>query len=222
MNRLGKRLAALRDAITEDYDDIWDVCCDHGFLGESLLLLGRAKHLHLVDQLPVITKQLEERFNQYPEEQYSIDTCAGEELIVNKNRKTLVIISGVGGETVVDILSALAANNDLKGVDFLLSPANHAYELRAYLRQQHYGLINESVVFERRRGYELLLVKLNSSLQAVSEVGDIWNLKHQQHRKHLEGLLTHYRKRMKNTSQRARAKMIAEKYTQLFNEDVAV
>jgi len=222
MNRLGKRLAALRDAVTEDYDDIWDVCCDHGFLGESLLLLDRVKHLHLVDQLPVITKQLEERFNKYPEEQYSIYTCAGEELVFYKNRKTLVIISGVGGETVVDILSALAVNNDLKGIDFLLSPANHAYQLRAYLRQQHYGLIKESVVFERRRGYELLSVRLDSSLPLVGEVGEVWNLKHHHHRKHIEGLLAHYRKRMKNSSQRVQAKMIAAKYKQLFNEEVTV
>ena len=222
MNRLGKRLTALRDAVTEDYNDIWDVCCDHGFLGESLLALKRAKRIYLVDQLPVITHQLEARFSQYPKDQYVVFTCAAEELVFNKKQKTLAIISGVGGETVVDILSALALSNDLENIDFLLSPANQAYELRAYLRQQHYGLIKESVVFERRRGYELLLVRADHLLPPISEVGSVWDLKHHHHRKHLEGLLAHYRKRMKNTAQRSQAKIIAEKYAQLFNEAIPV
>ncbi|QSA20815.1 SAM-dependent methyltransferase, partial [Vibrio furnissii] len=35
--KLSKRLQTIEKLVTQHYDHIWDCCCDHGFLGMTLL-----------------------------------------------------------------------------------------------------------------------------------------------------------------------------------------
>ena len=216
MPSLGKRLRALRDSVTEPYDEIWDLCCDHGFLGMALLDRGKAKKLYFVDQLPGITADLAKSLQAYPPEQYRIHTLPAEQVRWQIEGKRLVIIAGVGGETVVDILQQLIASNNCSDTTFLLSPANSWYELRAYLSQQDFGLKAESVVFERRRAYELLLVSVgDETIPKVDCIGRMWRLDNEAHYEHLQALLIHYQRRLRNIAQQSCAEPIVAAYEQL-------
>jgi tRNA (adenine22-N1)-methyltransferase len=211
---LGRRLRALRDAVSDPYQEIWDLCCDHGFLGMALLDKQAANKLHFVDQLPVITEPLSKVLKQYPSQCYQVHTCPAEQISINAAKKTLVIIAGVGGETVIDILEALASHNTLSNVELLLSPANSTYELRTYLREKQFGLIKEAAVFERRRGYEILHVQKNHSFPMVDAIGGLWDIARPEHRNYLQTLLEHYQKRLKNPKQKALAESVVRQYQQ--------
>ncbi len=216
MPKLGKRLRALRDMVTQPYEEIWDLCCDHGFLGMALLDADKAQTLHFVDQLPGITTDLAERLQPYPAARYQVHTLPAEQVRWQANKRRLVIIAGVGGETVVEIVQQLAARNDLAATDWLLSPANSCYELRQYLRQAGFGLKAEAVVFERRRGYEMLwLGQRDSALATVDKVGSMWRSDCAEHDRHLRELVAHYRRRLRNRAQCQLAEPVLAAYEQL-------
>lgn len=50
--KLSKRLQQIDHMVKHGYDHIWDCCCDHGFLGASLLEREAAAHIHFVDIVP--------------------------------------------------------------------------------------------------------------------------------------------------------------------------
>ena len=69
--RLGHRLQTLADMVTDQYQTVWDTCCDHGFLGAELLKrkqqgqLPNLKQLHFVDIQPDIIEQLHTKLQTF-------------------------------------------------------------------------------------------------------------------------------------------------------------
>ncbi|WP_198595364.1 SAM-dependent methyltransferase, partial [Vibrio lentus] len=47
--KLSNRLQTLHSLVSNDYQHIWDCCCDHGFLGVQLLSDNKAPLIHFVD-----------------------------------------------------------------------------------------------------------------------------------------------------------------------------
>ena len=51
--------------VKDDYYHIWDCCCDHGFLGASLLSNQKAKNIHFVDIVPELMSDIENKLQQF-------------------------------------------------------------------------------------------------------------------------------------------------------------
>lgn len=106
-------------------EPLWDVCCDHGYVGIKALESGHHKEVHFVDQIPHIMERLQllinqSRSNTLKQQSYYLYTLAGQD-ISNDIYGTL-LVAGVGGTTIVTILDGLITKKNLKAKRLLLSP----------------------------------------------------------------------------------------------------
>ncbi|WP_139683740.1 tRNA (adenine(22)-N(1))-methyltransferase [Vibrio tasmaniensis] len=191
--KLSNRLQTLHSLVSNDYQHIWDCCCDHGFLGVQLLSDHKAPQIHFVDIVPTLMNELEGKLTRYfPQDNsdqqamtsqwqvYCLDVAA---IPLEKHTgRHLVIIAGVGGDLTQKLVDDIHCKHPDKAIDFLLCPVHQQFELRSHLKALQFGLIDEVLIEENRRYYEILLVRNNryeneksSLLPEVSNVGDkIW------------------------------------------------
>ena len=203
--KLGKRLQQIEAMVTEHYDHIWDCCCDHGLLGAALLARQAAPHIHFVDQVPELMHELEYKLAQfYPTtaESYShwkTHCLDVKTLPLNAfNGRHLVIIAGVGGELMTELVRTIYQNNPTLDIDFLLCPVHHQFTLRQQLIEFDFSLKNEILITENQRFYEILLVSTSDNSHAkIHAAGTlIWQSSTPQQSKiaadYLQKTLAHY------------------------------
>ncbi|WP_299691317.1 tRNA (adenine(22)-N(1))-methyltransferase TrmK [uncultured Vibrio sp.] len=192
--KLSNRLQTLHSLVSNDYQHIWDCCCDHGFLGVQLLSDNKAPVIHFVDIVPSLMNELEDKLTRYfplkPSAEHKVTSnwkvyCMDVAAIpLNKYPgRHLVIIAGVGGDLTQKLVDDIHRQYPDQAVDFLLCPVHHQFELRAHLKALKFSLIDEVLIEENRRYYEILLVRnqqedsqTNPLLSEISQVGDkIWS-----------------------------------------------
>jgi tRNA (adenine22-N1)-methyltransferase len=191
--KIGKRLQHIEAMVEPGYTHIWDCCCDHGLLGASLLSRLAAPFIHFVDIVPELMDELETRLRRfYPElapqaspspslsawQVHCIDVATLP--LSGHDGKQLVIIAGVGGDLMVQLVSAIHRGNPDTDIDFLLCPVHHQFTLRQQLIRLDFHLQQERLLEENRRFYELLLVSTRAGdtphQSRVSAVGEqIWH-----------------------------------------------
>ncbi|MEN0037922.1 MAG: tRNA (adenine(22)-N(1))-methyltransferase TrmK [Cellvibrio sp.] len=184
--KLGKRLKHIDSMVTATYDHIWDCCCDHGLLGAALLARQAAPKIHFVDIVPELMHELKNKLAHfYPEnieptsstqwQAHCMDVSA---LPLQKyTGKHLVIIAGVGGDLMTELVKTIYQKNTAVDIDFLLCPVHHQFTLRQQLIELNFSLKSECLIAENHRFYEILLVSTDRSNfhTPVNEVGSlIW------------------------------------------------
>ncbi|NKC18282.1 MULTISPECIES: tRNA (adenine(22)-N(1))-methyltransferase TrmK [Pseudoalteromonas] len=192
--KLGKRLQTLHDVVTEDYQHIWDCCCDHGQLGAQFLDSSQA-HIHFVDVVPALIAKVKldlARFFPEAEARYSLYTQDVAKLpLAQHSGRQLVIIAGVGGDLTAELMTSLCHKLPDE-VDFLLCPVHHHYTLRQTLQSLPLKLIHESLVEENRRIYEVLYLTSGKTGAAITPLGKaIWQ-QGTLSKRYLEKTLEHY------------------------------
>ena len=200
--KLGKRLTKIEQSVSGDYQHIWDCCCDHGLLGFQLLANNKVQHLHFVDVVAPLMKEIQSKLNQH---YHGEAVCSVHCLDVAKlpiaqyqSETHLIIIAGVGGELMIDFLSSLLPLCAVSEVEFILSPVHHNCQLRRFLSEQNCHLINEEIIEENNRFYELLHIS-NKAGSAVSSVGDkMWDFENPRHQVYLQQTLKHYQRMANN------------------------
>jgi tRNA (adenine22-N1)-methyltransferase len=227
----GKRLKRIESLVTGGYDHIWDCCCDHGFLGAALLSAQAAPWIHFVDIVPLLMADLETRLQRfYPSESLSGSRWQSHCLDVaalpleQYPGRHLVIIAGVGGELMAQLVTKIQQRHSGRLADFLLCPVNQPYSLRQTLINLGFYLQTESLLEENRRFYEILRVSLdsgnNGQYQPVSAVGTgIWYGQDATHDQtaaaYRDKTLRHYRRIQKGGKQDVEAVIAAYEALQL-------
>ncbi len=206
LRNLDPRLKHLYDWCEHEcYDEVWDLCCDHGRLGLHIKQRTPDKKIHLVDQVPSIIDKLKA---QYPNaDQWGLDILLSDAAQINlaKNKKHLIIIAGLGGENLkailcdilkqVERLSVPSCSNNIQ-VDFLLSPNSHTYELRAYMHSMNLSCLGEAFIHYKGRHYEHFYLRYSkeTALTSVDEIGmSLWQDMDSHKKAYLEKLCQHYR-----------------------------
>jgi tRNA (adenine22-N1)-methyltransferase len=202
---LGPRLNAIFDLVAKTqtqqekrYDCIWDCCCDHGYLGFQLLRDVPNQTLYFVDQIPHLIDDIKARLLEFPSANAEAITADVSTLEFTPEKRHLVILAGVGGEHIIDILDGIERNHPHGSLDFLFCPTTTQYDLREYLVKHNFALAYEAIVTEKNRDYEIIYVrgKANTAQATpVSLTGNMWNGKHPEHRRYLTKLITHYENR---------------------------
>lgn len=72
--------------------------------------------------------------------------------------KQLIIIAGVGGELLVDLVRAILVQHPQRHLEFILCPVHHNYYVRQSLTALELGLKSEHLLEENQRFYEVLHV----------------------------------------------------------------
>ncbi|WP_165312946.1 tRNA (adenine(22)-N(1))-methyltransferase [Vibrio ziniensis] len=178
--KLSKRLKQIDQMITANYDHIWDCCCDHGFLGASLLNRKAAANIHFVDIVPSLMTELEsklQRFYANSESTWHTHCLDVAQLPLGQySGKHLVIIAGVGGDLMMHFIEQIHKQHPSLNIDFLLCPVHHQFALRQKLIELNFGLIGEVLLEENCRFYEVILVStLANSRKPIDTTGnELW------------------------------------------------
>ena len=204
------------------YSHIWDCCCDHGLLGATLLGQERCTAMHFVDVVPSITDNLTAKLEQFyplaslPQQTWHVHCLDVHSLPLEKHPSQsphLVIIAGVGGELTASFVKAIQQHALAIGqsVEFILCPVHHTYQLRTVLSSLAIGLVDECLVTENKRFYEVLHLSSDGAMP-VSLVGDkIWSHHNTDlGQRYLTRLLNHYRLAIKGATDEAHANMLRE------------
>jgi len=204
--KISHRLQKIDSFIVNHYEHIWDCCCDHGFLGLHLLKRHAADTLHFSDTVEHILvnlkNQLEQdqdilpsRWKTHCQDAATLDLYPTSQ---GGKKTQLIIIAGVGGELTISLVATLLKSHpDLK-LEFLLCPVHHNYKVRQALINLELGLINECLLKENKRFYEVIHVSRQAKTP-ISKVGSImWDLSREIDSDYLKTTIGHYQRMGKN------------------------
>ncbi len=153
---LSFRLQKIKAAINPGADLVWDLCCDHGILGKSLLDDG--KEVFFVDQVSHIINHLVDDLAASTSKYTCIVSDAAEINIKNKVSET-VVIAGVGGFTCKNILEALITKYGYLKSEFVLSPQKNLPMIYEYLRVNQFNIISEDIFEDNKKLYHVLKIR---------------------------------------------------------------
>jgi len=191
------------------YTDIWDLCCDHGRLGLHFYqspMFANCR-IHLIDCVPSIIDILKSRFRDFLGPRLTITCMDASELVLPRVGRHLIIIAGVGGETMATILQNITQRlqtcdsfSDDFRLEYMLSPNLGAFELRRFLRANNFELLAEEFVSEKGWHHEHLYMRYHSrpgSYTKSTVVGNtLWYPLAQPKKRYLEKYIQHYKKRL--------------------------
>jgi tRNA (adenine22-N1)-methyltransferase len=146
---------------------LWDVGTDHGKLPVRLLLDGKLRHAVASDIKagPLDSaRETAKRFGVEGSIEYRL--CDGLDGNVPDGIDT-VVIAGMGGETIIDILenARWLAGSEVR---LLLQPMSGIYKLRSYLYSNHYTVFGEHLVRERDKIYLCIDAAAGGSAESFS------------------------------------------------------
>ncbi|MCL1088911.1 tRNA (adenine(22)-N(1))-methyltransferase TrmK [Shewanella profunda] len=172
--KISQRLQQINNIVTGHYDHIWDCCCDHGLLGMLLLKRNTAHQIHFVDCVAPLMLQLTQDLQRFfPKQAFGIDqytsgisqwqvhclNAADLPLELTDTADThLIIIAGVGGELLIELVQALISRHASRQIEFILCPVHHNFYVRQSLAKWGFLLHAETLLEENRRFYEILHV----------------------------------------------------------------
>jgi tRNA (adenine22-N1)-methyltransferase len=237
MIKISKRLKTIDNMITEHYQSIWDCCCDHGLLGLSLLKRKAADNINFVDIVPSLTTKLERLLQQHFNSTEFVDNwqvhCIDvAELPLATNTKQLVIIAGVGGELLINFIEQIISNyqqvlmnTPTTELEFIICPVHHNYQVRQALIKHNFALVDEYIVHENKRFYEILHIKTQFTVgteyydNKISATGDkMWVFSLHSHQQYLTKIISHYQRLLlaEQSEERKTIKSIIAQYSALF------
>ena len=135
------------------------MCCDHGLIGFAAL--PRVSRVVFVDQSsPAIQTVFDRvaRLREADRKRTEILVCPGEVVNIRGERSADFVIAGVGVTTIASIVAALFPG-ELGDHRLILSPHQDSTPLRWFLRDKGFRLQSESVVKERGRYREMIVVE---------------------------------------------------------------
>lgn len=131
---------------------LWDVGTDHGKLPVRLLLDGKL-HYAIASDIKAgpldSARETAKRFGAEGRIEYRLCDGLGGEV---PDGIDTVVIAGMGGETIIDILENARWTAD-REVRLLLQPMSGIYKLRSYLYSNPYTIFGEHLVRERGKIY---------------------------------------------------------------------
>lgn len=162
---LNKRLKAITELI-EPCEVLMDVGSDHGFLPLYLLLNKKIKHAIIgeINQGPL--EQAKKNFRDYAN--LSVSYLLSDGLKQNNQKLDAVVIAGVGYETIEHII--LQDIEQFKSISQILIQSNTKNDqLRQFLNDNHFSIIDESIVKDRKYFYPVIKVKYDQNKQLLNK-----------------------------------------------------
>lgn len=122
--KLSPRLLALYSELTPNFPVV-DICCDHGLLGLFAYESQNFPEIHFIDQVPLIMENLQNRFsknflNSENPTKVAFTTADGGK--VRTPLKGTIVIAGIGGMNMMEILLGLAQSGNLQAEKLVLAP----------------------------------------------------------------------------------------------------
>lgn len=154
MNKLTKRQTVIVNS-AKKLPVTADVGCDHGYIGTELLLQNKTDFLIASD---ISAPSLEKAVKLLKKNGLTQKSCTrvgdGLEVIRPDEKVDQIIIAGMGGKEIMDILEKYP---DKKSVShWIFQPMKEVAELRAYLQKNNLKILHDMVVSERKKYYHII------------------------------------------------------------------
>lgn len=156
---ISKRLQYIVDFVTY-FETIADIGCDHGYVCIELIKNNKVKKAIASDiSYPSLKKTID--FVKVNNIDDRIETRVGDGLdVLNKDEVDAVIVAGMGGVLISDILKK---NYNLKFKEknplLILQPVQQAKDLRYYLYENKFEIVDEDIVFDMGKYYNIIVAK---------------------------------------------------------------
>ncbi|MDR0857057.1 MAG: class I SAM-dependent methyltransferase [Mycoplasmataceae bacterium] len=169
MKKISKRLQSIISKITKKDNVIIDVGCDHCLTAINALKYANTKFAYNVD---INKKPLDEGVNNLKKENLIEKTCNvvndGLNKLEVKQNVDYCIISGLGGNTIVNILS----NSTVENInEYILVPNDHPEVVRNYIKQNELKISYEEMIYES--GFFYSLIQISKTGKKVKTYNDI-------------------------------------------------
>ena len=140
-----------------------DIGTDHGLVP---IFLIENKIVDYAIAADISKPSLQKAIDLAKEKNIELDARLGDgmEVLKTEDRIETVVIAGMGGVLIGEILSASEIS---KNVRLTLQPMQGARELRKYLFENGYEIIDEDVVFEDDRYFEIIVAEYDGNIREV-------------------------------------------------------
>lgn len=177
-SKLSHRLSTLVSLIDQSRGDIslWDIGCDHGHVGR-----WAGEHLRVISEvnfvdtsLPVINKLKANIDADIPKASFKINFhhLPGQELKIHSS-KNVFLIAGMGGQNIIEILTHLSKQVS-EDSQFIIGPHRDILAVRAFLNENRWSLINETLIEENELFYQLLSLRPMEGRKVSLYGEDFW------------------------------------------------
>lgn len=155
--RAKKRMIEIASLI-ENANCVADIGADHGFLGKMLIEQNRAKKVIATDISSKCLKKTENLVKRFGLDS-KIETRVGDGFEpIFENEVDIAVMAGIGGQEVIRILK----NQNLKNIKkFILVPAQNAPELRLFLSENGFEIVQDKIVKDQKIFYNIIYVVKN-------------------------------------------------------------
>jgi tRNA (adenine22-N1)-methyltransferase len=159
---LSARLQQIYDLLLPG-KDVWDLCCDHGYLGIVAHKSRRFSRIHFVDRASHLVEslrlrwQLEQNMFFYPQPVEDLEP------VLEGN----VVLAGVGGLAMLSILERLERRGRLGAQRIILAPQRDETRLKDGLQSQwpRYNLDQSLMVQEGPRVRQIFVLNLRNDFR---------------------------------------------------------
>lgn len=154
-DKLGTRLKALHSYYSHQ-QNIWDIGCDHGYLGSSFVDYPDVASIHLVDPSPQVYEKLLINYKDSYITKSKIfkHLIRGQEVLLS-SPSNLIFIAGMGGKEIGEIVLNLLPQMD-PASRLVLSPHRKILELRRLLKDLPLELLKEESIYEEGQFYQIM------------------------------------------------------------------
>lgn len=158
MEKLGPRLRAIADLVPADCGLLADVGTDHGYLPAALLLAGRIRRA-VASDVGAMPLDRARRTAAELDLEEKMELRLGDGLsVLRPGEADAAVIAGMGGDTIVSILSAASWCRE-RGLLLLLQPMSRAEVLRRWLPENGFALLAEKLVQDKGVLYPIFTVQ---------------------------------------------------------------
>lgn len=170
MKKLSSRLQEIfKWGSLKEYQYVYDICCDHGYLAFEFWKKTNS-YVFAIDIAKKVFENLEKNYNHTTDERFQVQCLAGEN--VDYHDKSLIIVAGVGAHTTKGILEKILSEKPVE-TDIILCCHQNTDILRNYLQDTSLGLVNEVLVKDKGKFYELIHLTTLSQTIKVHPIGSL-------------------------------------------------
>ena len=151
--KISNRLKIIASFV-DDNSNIFDVGCDHALLDIFLVLNKKNVKAIASDINPGPLERAKENIKFYQVEDL-VEVNLGDGIKDIDNDVDTIIISGLGGETIIDILKKDESNlNNIKTL--ILSPHSDEKEVRKFLSSINFKIEDEKLIYDLNKPYTII------------------------------------------------------------------
>ncbi|MDD6878774.1 MAG: class I SAM-dependent methyltransferase [bacterium] len=152
--KINKRLTRVASYV-DDNSYLIDVGCDHALL--CIYLVKNKKNINCIasDLREGPLKQASKNIDEFGLNK-NIKIKLGEGLSTLENNVDTIVISGMGGKTIIDIMLNCKDYSNIKKI--ILSPNNDLYLVRRTVISLGFLIEKEEVVFDRGKYYSIIIL----------------------------------------------------------------